>query len=61
MNTYTFREYGKDRINIYPINGSLNMQAPIKANHYHLIVLSEGEMIVDKHTAEKGVSVSRIH
>ena len=47
MNTYTFREYGKDRINIYPINGSLNMQAPIKANHYHLIVLSEGEMIVD--------------
>ena len=47
MKTYTFREYGKERINIYPINGSIDLQAPLRTDDYHLIVLSAGEMTVD--------------
>lgn len=47
MKTYTFREYGKERINIYPINGSIDLKAPLRTDDYHLIVLSAGEMTVD--------------
>ena len=47
MKTYTFSEYGKERMNIYPINGSIKLEAPIRLNNYHLIVLSAGEMTVD--------------
>ena len=47
MKTYTFSEYGKERMNIYPINGSIKLEAPIRSNNYHLIVLSAGEMTVD--------------
>ena len=47
MSTYTFTEYGKERIRIFEINGSLDLEAPLRPHNYHLIVLSAGEMSVD--------------
>ena len=47
MKTYTFSEYGKERVQIYRINGTIDLQAPLKAHNYHLIVLNSGEMTVD--------------
>ena len=47
MHTYTFSEYGKARIHIYKICGSIDLEAPLKIQNYHLIILSSGEMTVD--------------
>ncbi len=47
MGTYTFREYGQDRIKIYEINGGINLKAPIRAHNYHLILIRSGEITVD--------------
>lgn len=47
MTSYTFYEYGKERIKIYPINGNFDLKAPYRIDKYHLIVLSSGEMTVD--------------
>ena len=47
MKIYTFKEYGKERIHIYPIKGEIDLKAPLRANNYHLIVLAEGEMTID--------------
>ena len=47
MKTSTFCEYGKERINIYPINGSIYLQAPLRTDDFHLIVLSAGQLSVD--------------
>lgn len=47
MKAYIFSEYGKERIIIYRIDGSIDLQAPLRVHNYHLIVLSSGEMKVD--------------
>ena len=47
MNTYTFNEYGKERLSIYEVNGSTDLKMLMKANKYHMIVITSGEMTVD--------------
>lgn len=47
MGTYTFREYGQDRITIYEINGKIDLAAPIRIHNYHLIMLTSGEITVN--------------
>ncbi len=47
MNTYIFREYDKERLSIYEVNGSTDLKMLMKANKYHMLVITSGEMIVD--------------
>ena len=47
MKTYTFSEYGKERLSIYEVNGSTDMKRLMKANKYHMIVIVSGTMIAD--------------
>ena len=47
MHTHTFSEYGMARIQIYKISGSIDLEAPLKIQNYHLIILSSGEMTAD--------------
>ena len=47
MKAHTFNEYGKERLSIYEVNGSTDLRILLKANKYHLIVITSGEMTVD--------------
>ena len=47
MMTYTFSEYGKERLIIYEVNGSTDMKVLMKANKYHMIAITSGEMVID--------------
>lgn len=47
MKAHTFSEYGKERLSIYEVNGSTDLKMLLKANKYHLIVITSGEMTVD--------------
>lgn len=47
MKTYTFREYGEDRIVIRPLINSIEIKTPIKLNKFHLLMIEEGEMTID--------------
>ena len=47
MMTNSFSEYGKERLIIYEVNGSTDMRVLMKANKYHMIVITSGEMIID--------------
>lgn len=47
MKAHTFSEYGKERLSIYEVNGSTDLRILLKANKYHLIVITSGEMTVD--------------
>lgn len=47
MQKYTFNEYEKERLSIYEVNGSTDMKTLMKANKYHMIVITSGEMTVD--------------
>lgn len=47
MKAHTFSEYGKERLSIYEVNGSTDLKILLKANKYHLIVITSGEMTVD--------------
>lgn len=47
MKAHTFNEYGKERLSIYEVNGSTDLRMLLKANKYHLIVITSGEMTVD--------------
>ena len=47
MTTHTFCEYGKERLSVYEVNGSTDLRMNLKSSHYHLIVITSGEMTVD--------------
>lgn len=47
MGTYSFTEYGQERIKIYEIKGKIDLESCIRAHNYHLIMLTEGELDVD--------------
>ena len=47
MTSYSFNEYGQERVKIYRLDGSINIDAPIRIHNYHLIVLTSGELEVD--------------
>lgn len=47
MKSFIFNEFDNERIKIFEINGSIDLEAPLKAHNFHLIVLSSGKMKVD--------------
>lgn len=47
MATYIFKEYEDDRIIIRDIIDTIDITAPIQLNKYHLIMIEEGELIID--------------
>ena len=47
MKPYVFSEYGQTRITIHEINGMLELDAPIKLNCFHLIILKTGSITAD--------------
>lgn len=47
MKTYIFKEYDEDRIVVREIVDSIELNAPIKLNKFHLIMIEDGELTVD--------------
>ncbi len=47
MLKFIYREFEKDRINIYEIKDKIELESSIRAYNYHLIMLTSGEMTVD--------------
>ena len=47
MLTHIFTEYGQARITIHEINSTIDLDAPLKLNNYHLIMLESGSITVD--------------
>lgn len=47
MTSYSFNEYGQERVKIYRLDGNIDIDAPIRIHNYHLIVLTSGELEVD--------------
>lgn len=47
MTTYIFKEYNDERIIIRDIIDTIDIMAPIQLNKYHLIMVADGELIID--------------
>lgn len=47
MTTYIFKEYDDERMIIRDIIDTIDMTAPIQLNKYHLIMIEEGELVID--------------
>ena len=47
MLKFIYREFEKERINIYEIKDKIELESSIRAYNYHLIMLTSGEMTVD--------------
>ena len=47
MVEHIYREFGQDRIQIFEINGKIDLEGTIRAHNYHLIMLDSGELTVD--------------
>lgn len=47
MLKFIYREFEKERINIYEIKDKIELESSIRAYNYHLIMLTSGELTVD--------------
>lgn len=47
MLKHIYQEFGQDRIQIYEINGKIDLEGTIRAHNFHLIMLDSGELTVD--------------
>jgi len=47
MVKHIYREFGQDRIQVFEINGKIDLEGTIRAHNYHLIMLDSGELTVD--------------